>query len=179
MECSFLSSLTYFHPEYMSLTSPHKVLTTAGRKTYEVCKAKIQLQFLSSQYPCGSVTRHWSTDNPGLCSYPPCISKALVETPEHILLFCPAYSAARHNMINMCLQITNPASHHLVMSILLGNCQTKFMQFLMDCSTIPEVISCAQQYGNEVLNDLFYCSRTWCFSLHRERMKRLDRWIFK
>ena len=45
-EASLLPSLTYFKPQFMSLTSPHKLLLTAGPKSYEVCKARIQLLFL-------------------------------------------------------------------------------------------------------------------------------------
>ena len=69
-EAAFLPSLIYFHPEYMSLTSPHRLLTTAGSNSYEVAKARIELLLLSSQYPLAKYTRHWSVDNPnGICSF--------------------------------------------------------------------------------------------------------------
>jgi hypothetical protein len=64
MEASFLPSLEYFHPEFMSLSTPHKLLTSAGSKSYEVAKARIQLLFLANQYPSSKNTRHWSTQNP-------------------------------------------------------------------------------------------------------------------
>ena len=53
LRSSFLPSLAYFQPEYMSLASPHRLWTSSGHNTYEVGKARIQLLFLSSQYPCG------------------------------------------------------------------------------------------------------------------------------
>ena len=49
-EASFLSSLPYFKPQFLSLSSPHKLLVSAGHKSYEVAKARIQLLFVSSQY---------------------------------------------------------------------------------------------------------------------------------
>ena len=53
LEASLLPSLVYFHPSYMSLTAPHRIWTTAGGNPYEVAKARVQLLFLASQYPCG------------------------------------------------------------------------------------------------------------------------------
>ena len=67
LEASFLPSLAHFKPEFHSLKSPHRLWTTAGEKPYEVAKARIQLLFLCSQYPCGSRTRHWSAESLGHC----------------------------------------------------------------------------------------------------------------
>ena len=54
-------SLTYFHPQFISMTFPHKIWTIAGSNSYnEVAKARVQLIFMSSQYPCAKLTRHWS-----------------------------------------------------------------------------------------------------------------------
>ena len=178
-EAAFLPSLTYFHPQFMSLTTTHKVWTTAGQNTHEVAKARIQLLFLSSQYPCSKLLRHWSSDNPlGLCTFPTCQQANIVESPEHILLCCPAYSQTRHKLIALCLKHRDPVSHLLVTHILLSNSQKKVMQFLLDSSAVPEVIRAAQINGDQVFDNLFYLSRTWCFSLHRERMKRLCKWNF-
>ena len=136
----------------MALGTPHKLLTTAGPKSYEVSKARVQLLFLSSQYPSASFSRHWSQDNPlGICSFPVCQENAIVESSEHILLYCPAYNTTRHNLVNLCLRIRNQFSHQLVSSFFLsGPMQT--MQFLLDCSAIPEVISTAQHKDESVLS---------------------------
>jgi hypothetical protein len=177
-EASVLLSLPYFQPHYMSLRSTHKLLTTAGPKSYEVSKARIQLLFLSSQYPSANFSRHWSQDNPlGICSFPVCQENAIVESSEHILLFCPAYNTTRQSLLNLCLKTENQHSHQLVTSFLFSG-PTKTMQFLLYCSAIPEVISTAQHWDDSVYKDLFYLSRTWCFAVHRERMKRLCKWNF-
>ena len=179
-EASSLLSLDYFKPQYMSLSSPHKLLTSAGPKSYEVTKARIQLLFLSSQYPSAKLQRHWSLENPlGLCTFQYCQDRLIVESPEHILLHCPAYSASRQNMVSLCLKVEDSVSHSLVIGLLVSNSNQKMMQFLLDCSVMPDVIYWAQHHGDHILNDLFYLSRTWCFAIHRERMKRLGRWHFK
>ena len=163
----------------MSLNAPHRMFTSAGSKTYEVVKARIQLLFLSSQYPCAKLTRHWTPENQEkLCSFPICTSKHIVESPEHLLLHCPAYAMTRNSMISLCLGRKDPVSHALLTSF-LKETDLKMMQFLLDCSVLPEVIANSQQYGVYVLNDIFYCSRNWCYGIHRERMKRLGRWNFR
>ena len=51
-----------------------------------------------------------------------------------------------------------------------------FFQFLLDSSVIPEVINAVQLHGEQVLYLIFKVSRTWCYSLHRKRLKLLGRW---
>ena len=104
-EATLLPSLVYLNTNYLSLTKPHKLWSTAGQKLHEVTKARIQLLFPSSQYLCGSRTRHWSPDNPhGYCSFSSCRTNCVVETPEHILLQCPAYTTTRDNLHRFCLR---------------------------------------------------------------------------
>ena len=50
------------------------------------------------------------------------------------------------------------------------------LQFILDCSTLPTVINSRQGHGEEVINELFRLTRTWCFVIHRDRMKMLGRW---
>ena len=180
LEASFLPSLPFFNPEYMSLTTTHLLWTSAGHNTYEVSKARIQLLFLSNQYPCAKVTRHWSHENPhGICSYLECQDKNLVESPEHILMSCPAYASARLCHIALSLRVKNKISHRLLFKFLISGSTHLFMQFLLNCSVIPEVIRCAQLGGQNIYDNLFYCSRTWCFAMHRERLIRLCKWNFR
>ena len=111
-------------------------------------------------------------------SHPPCSDMGLAESPEHILLICSAYHDTRLNLIAAALHTRNQTSHTLFIKHLFSN-EKKMMQFLVDPSSIPEVISCAQSYGSDIYNDIFYIGRTWCFSLHRERSKRLGKWNFR
>ena len=43
LEASLLPSLAFFNPNYYSLNFPHRIFSTAGQKTYEVAKARIQV----------------------------------------------------------------------------------------------------------------------------------------
>ena len=51
-----------------------------------------------------------------------------------------------------------------------------FCNFLLDCSTLPEVISAAQTHGPIVHEHFYNVTRTWIFVLHRERLRMLGRW---
>ena len=156
MEASFLPSLQFFYPQFMSLASPHRLLKAAASKPYEVAKARIQILFLSSQYPCGSLTRHWSKQNPmGLCKYPLCSSQGLVETVKHILLVCPAYTTARKSMFIKCISHVNPETQAICMDILLSQPADKILQLLLDCSSLPEVIQEVQKSGDSVISHVF------------------------
>ena len=180
LRASFLPSLPYFQPQYLSLNSPHRLWTSAGVKSYEVAKARVQALFLSCQYPCAKLARHWSLTNPrGLCLYPRCHEKQEVESIEHILLYCPAYKQTRVKLISLCLRTKNHTTHKIVTNILLSGSETKIMQLLLDCSVIPDVISLAQLYGEDLYRDIFYLGRTWCYSIYRDHMKRLGKWNFR
>ena len=45
-----------------------------------------------------------------------------------------------------------------------------FVQFILDCSCLPEVVSLCQTQGQYVLNFLFKMTRTYCHSMHRSRL---------
>ena len=64
----------------------------------------------------------------------------------------------------------------LISSLCLPESPT-FCQFLLDCSTIPDVISASQSLGEAfVHNHLFYISRIWVYAIHRERLKKFGMW---
>ena len=84
-----------------------------------------------------------------------------VEDTEHILVNCDAYIECKKNLYS------------------LANKKGYLLQFIVDCSTLPSVILAVQNHGNYILEELFYLTRTWCFSVHRERMRRLGRWNYQ
>ena len=178
-EAALLPSLNYFNPHFMSLSRPHKLWTTAGNNPFEVAKARVQLLFLSNQYPCAKVSRHWSAENPqGLCTYPLCHTKRLIESREHILLYCPAYNKVRQRMVTTCLESDNLSVKILLTKYLVSSNPELTMQFLVDCSVLSEVIQASQKSGPHIFSDLFYYTRTWCFVIHKQRMIRLCKWNF-
>ena len=82
-------------------------------------------------------------------------------------------------MFSLCMEIACPNTLALVKYFFGKNSIELVMQFLLDCSTIPEAIRCAQDHGCCIYDNLFYLSRTWCFAHHRERLKRLGKWKFR
>ena len=120
----------------MSLNSTQKLLLTLGHMKYLM---------------------NWSQDIP-LCifSTPACQERAIVESSEHIVLFCQTNS-----LIAFCLRTGHQLSHNLVNSFFLSG-PMKLIQFLLYFSAIPEVIAVAQHQGNDVAflqqQNLVFCS---------------------
>ena len=118
------------------------------------------------------------TNPNGYCTSPMCTDINVVELLEHILLTCPSYSQTRQALVSSLLKLKNPFSHTLALAFLVSGNPTNTMQLLLDCTVIPEVIASAQLHGEQIYNDICYIGRTWCFAIHRERMKRLHLWNF-
>ena len=176
-EASELPSLKHFHPAFMSLMSPHPLFWTAGSSPYEVTKAHVQSLFLSGRYKTERLCRFWSCNPDGFCMMPLCKGRKIVEDVEHILVDCPSLSPARQNLVSFTIRyaVSVPLLSNIIFTY-TNPYQPLFTQFLLDCSTLPDVISATQLLGDDVLIHLFKISRTWCFTLHRERLKILGRW---
>ena len=175
LEVSPLLSMSYFKPEFHSLVQPHPILWTAGPNPYEVSKAIIQCRMLSGRYRTELLARHWSRNRNGYC-----LSSSLCnsthETLDHILLWCPAYHNLRERLMKLWLSNPYPHIKNIIITTLNGSSHN-LMQFLLDPSTHPQIILLAQNLGDEPLRIAFYLTRTWCFSIHRERAKILGRWL--
>ena len=175
-ESSLLSSLEYFHPDYMNITKPHPIWATVGSNPHEITKAIQQARFLSGRYKSMSLSRHWSSNKEGYCLAPTCRNK--LETTEHILIQCEAYIECKRRLYSLWLSTPSKVVLSLVLEALSS--ETNYLlQFIIDCSVLPSVILATQKYGKDVLGELFYLTRSWCFSIHRSRMKMLGRWNFQ
>ena len=176
-EASDLSSLKYFQPQFMSLSKPHPIFMSAGSSPYEVVKAGVQATILSGRYKTERLCRHWSENKEGFCILPSCLGKQLLEDERHILLDCGSLVSTRIRLSQFTINHTK--KFPVIKDILLNFTNPenpRYCQFLIDCSSIPEVITLSQKYGHSILNQLFKVTRTWCYSLHRERLKVLGRW---
>ena len=47
------------------------------------------------------------------------------------------------------------------------------LSFLLDPTSLPLVISAAQEYGEVLYGDLLYMRRVWCSSIHNMRINLL------
>ena len=176
-EAILLTSLLHFKPQYMNLTKPHPIWSTAGSNPYEISKAIQQARFLSGRYRTQSLASHWSANKSSYCLSPTCSQE--VETIDHVLLNCQAYNECKGRLYSLWLSSQNQIVYQLVLEA-FSSTQEYLLQFILDCSVLPSVIKATQtQQGKEILSELFYLTRTWCFSVHKQRMKMIGRWNFQ
>jgi hypothetical protein len=173
-EAAPMTSLEFFKPRFMSLSSPHTLWTSAGSSPTKVAMATVQAKLLSGRYRTQALCSHWQNDGRKCKLSPDCNSD---EDITHILKFCISLEQTREKLLNFTHSYCN--DHQIISSIALKLCNidnTEFCQFLLDCSVIPEVIKLFQQHGEIIHTHLFNITRIWCYSLHRDRLKILGRW---
>ena len=169
------SSLCYFRPDFMSLCRPHPLWTTCGASIYENNKACVQAKYLSGRFRTDKLLSHFSKKNSVFCQLHP--DEPMVGDLEHHLVCCPALEERRALIFEYwdTITATSLPARSIINTFKLAPLKI-FMQFILDCSVLPEVISAEQKYGKVILNLLFKATRTYCYSMYRERMKRLDMW---
>ena len=158
----------------MSLVIPHPIWTTCGSNPYEVNKATVQARMLSGRYVTDQLSRPWKANSRGICTIPTC-SGSDIGSLEHLLLFCPGLSDDRARILNLFTTVAAEAHElfFIIDSFLNSDTTDTRMQFLLDCSTLPEVIRLRQSTGDSLLARLFFLTRTWCYTIHRSRMTKL------
>ena len=172
-----LPSLEYCKPGFIGLATPHPFWTTAWDNPHEVSKAIQQARFLSGRYRTEYFSRHWST-NPRGCCLAEDSCRDFIEDTKHIQLECPAYSKDKRKLISFWLKTNNFTVRKLGLEK-LSNTLYYLLQFILDCSVLPSVITASQSHGMEILDGLFHLTRTWCYVVHRHRMRILGRWNFQ
>ena len=95
---SNLSSLTYFHPNYMSLSVPHPIWTTCEGNSFEIAKAILQSKFLSGRYRSDKLLKHFDKNNTGICSL---CNDGVEGSIEHLLVSCSALTQCRQNQFKI------------------------------------------------------------------------------
>ena len=173
-----LPSLTYLQPSFLSLSSPHPIYTSLDGNPYQAKAARIQSLFLSGRYRSEELCRFWSQNKNGFCLLDSCKDLHQRENIEHILLHCDGLTEVRRRLVAFTRKVTDdkPVLKQIIESYLFSEDEELRMQFLMDCSVLPLVISAHQEYGAIIHQDLFRVSRTWCRSVHVARLKALGRY---
>ena len=175
-ESSSLKSLQFIKPSYMSLSRPHPLFTSAGSSPAMVSMACVQARMLSGRFRCDSLLRHWSRATSGTCK----LSSSCDEMEDigHILQRCHALEPKLIKLLSYMYNMLDSLPIY-TQNLVRNYCDLSspfFCQFLLDCSCLPDVISTGQKHGSDVLLQLFKISRTWVYSLHRERLKLRDSW---
>ena len=132
---------------------------------------------MSGRYRTERLSRFWSKNPDGFNLCPSCKGLNIQEDIVHILLHCRSLAPTQSKLAIFTSNYVrvHPEVSDIVLTFTNLHHQL-FIQFLLDCSTIPQVILCTQQHGVTALYKLFKVTRTWCYFLHRDRLKLLDRW---
>ena len=171
--CDTLSSLRYFHPQYMSLQRPHPMWASAT-SSYHINKCVVTARMISGRYRCGTLLRHFSPTCSGLCE----LCGEEMEDLAHILLpRCPQLQDRKDILIQYALDRLEklPTAAALFERLLYSQDTEKFVQFVLDPSAVQEVIS-AVQLQPDILSPIFRVTTTWCYAMHRTRLKLLGKW---
>ena len=167
-----LTSLAYFHPEYMSLLHPHPLYTACGDNSFEVTKCLVVVRMLSGRYRTDKLLSHFDKNEDHRCQL--CFSES--GDIEHLLVHCSALSDVRQNQLQSLYNRTDFSQNSVQLILNYWEKPTAMLvQLLLDCSVLPEVIT-ATQNGQDVMQDIFKFGRTWCYNIHAKRMKLLGRW---
>ena len=172
-DASHLESLKYFKPQFMSLSSPHPLWLTCGSNSYEICKAVVQAKMLSGRYRTDQLVRHFS-DKDGSCTL--CSNASASGNIEHLLVHCPALTHTRSHLLNN-LEVNANISDttKLLIKSHFGNEET-IVQLILDPSVLPQIIMAKQTKGPNIIDEIFKFSRSWCYSIHKTRLKLQGRW---
>ena len=171
-----LPPLSLFRADFMSLSAPHPIWTSAGSSPFEIRKATVQARMLSGRYRTCWLRRHWSGDQTGVCRVPGCSGEP--GTLKHIATGkCPGLGNAytRATALWTSFLKDNPHLLPIIKHFSLADSDV-FLSFLLDPSTHPPVIALSQTLGSVIIDQLCYMTRTWLFQLHKERLKLLNLW---
>ena len=133
----------------------------------------VQLRMLSGRYRVGSLVRRFSSEISGLCE----LCNLETEDITHLLVpRCLALQDRKAVLIDYGVSLLqqSPIALDIFNEIFFSDESTK-VQFILDCSVLPQVIR-ASQFDKNILALLFRFTRTYCYSLHRTRLKLLNRW---
>ena len=156
----------------MSLSAPHPLWSTCGSNSYEICKAIIQAKMLSGRYRTDQFVRHFS-DNDGSCAT--CESNIPGDI-IHLLLTCPAIQNTRDRLLKNLETNTEISDNAKTLIKIAFQTTHTATQLLLDPSVLPGAISLKQSKEPLILQHLFKFSRSWCYSVHKSRLKLLGRW---
>ena len=172
-----LPSLSFLQPDFLSLSSPHPIYSSLDGNQYQAKAARIQSLFLSGRYRSEELCRFWSQNRDGFCLLDSCKDLKISENIQHILLHCAGLTEVRRRLVAFTGKMTDdkPVLKQIIESYLFSQDEELRMQFLMDCSVLPPVITAYQEYGATIHQSLFRVSRTWCRSVHVARLKALGR----
>ena len=134
----------------------------------------VQLRLLSEQVRLGSRVRHFAPSNSGQCEL--CHGGEAEDLAYLLVPLCLTECAQVLKLHMRDVLKHSEKCTGLLDPILTGSeaDQILWIQFVFDCSVLPPVILTAQS-DPAILGYLFHALQTYCYSLHRTRLKLLGR----
>ena len=172
-KCSSLDSLKYLRTNFLSLNQPHPLFSYLQGNNYELRAACIQALILCGRYRTEKLRRHWSKNKFGYCLFPTCFNLKQIDDIHHFLLRCGGLFEERRRLASITRQfsVDKPVFKLLLDEYLFSDDDDLRIQFLVDPSVLPHVISAGQHFGPIIHQYCFKISRMWCRALHTARLK--------
>ena len=161
--------------QFYSLLYPTKAYHAAGYNRYELAKLNIQLKMFLGRYRTEKLGRHWSDNRHGYCVLGPQCSNTQ-DTIAHILVSCPVLECKRETLRNSWLEREAEGPLSLLVREICTWVTEDQTAFLLDPLSNPLIISLSQQLGGQIIDKICYLTRTYCFSIHRQRKINLGMW---
>ena len=134
-----------------------------------------QARLLSGRYRVEALSGHWTPWNKeGMCLLPACwkTPSSHLGTVKAFLLSCASLSHTTNALEHLTVQFFQKNN---ILQTLVPEClQNDPVQFYLDCSTMPAVISTVQEHGEALLASLFKLTRNYCHVLLKARVEMLD-----
>ena len=158
----------------MSLNTPHPLWKTCGNNSYEVSKAVIQARFLSGRYRYDKLSSHFVSGGSPICTL---CSNGSIGSIEHLLQECNVLQNKRSLLINNLKSnntISDTSKNIIFKYLSLKNDST--IQLILDCSVLPEVIKAKQDENENILEEIFRFTRSWCYTMYQQRLQLQGKW---
>ena len=127
------------------------------------------------RYLTDRLQRHWSSNRGRFCLLPACPDLHIEGDLQHFLLSCRSLHQTQERLLHLASRVSveHPSLHEILNFAFSSPDPSFLIQLLLDSSSVPSVIKAVQVYGLIVRDRLLYLGRTWCYTLHRERMNQL------
>ena len=135
---------------------PHPIFSTCTNSVYETNKAIIQARLISGQYRTDFLARDSNEFG-----------------DENLLTYCLPLQEKRNFLFNVFREKSrNNVNLKNLLDTKISSSKHTITRFMIDCSTDPDVIlGCQNRLFN--IKDVMSLTRTFCYGIHRRRIKLL------
>ena len=130
---------------------------------------------VSGRYRSDYLCRHWTPANrKGYCLADTC--NEVVVDLVHMLVVCPALQSVRKRLVKFWFDrsAATPALLRFISEIVCSP-PHDLTQFILDPSQFPAILAMWSNLGRDIINHIYYLTRTFAYYMHREKMILLGR----